>query len=164
MRKICVKRCERAGGDSAERGVAMTGSNRQRQNRGVQGVGGLNGYVMPSRNVTVRRERQLLPNGRVIEYTYRSQTVLNDDCATTNEFVDYPYVDCGCSKPRKVTCCLNPRCRKTVCEKCWRYCRACGLKYCTACLKPKALHKQSVLMCRDCTMGLFAGLLRKLFG
>lgn len=143
----------------------MNGPIRRPQPGGAQVPGRVDGYVLPSGRYILRKERRRLPNGRVVEMVSMVDTSLNGEYATTVHVLEYPETDDGIAPRsiRDIHSCSNPRCRRTVTGRHCGCCRSCGLDYCSACLTSRAVHRRTVLMCRECATPWLLKLIKKMF-
>lgn len=115
-----------------------------------QGFGGQRPVVPLGREV-IRVERRRLPNGRVVEFTWRSQTIVQGNLSRTTELIELPYTDDGCAPVdmNDVYACM--RCGSTVTGLHARTCCLCGLVTCSRCLTQVALNGIPTLVCNFCS-------------
>ena len=143
----------------------MNGSPRGQQSSAVPGGTGLSGYVLPTGQYVLRKDRRWLPNGHLVEILSVVKTSLNDADAKTIHVLSYPTTDCSCPvlTIESIRSCSNPRCLATVCRKHWGTCRKCGRGFCSACLTSDEMHGFTVVVCRRCCTPGFVKFLKSLF-
>lgn len=141
----------------------MNGPIRRPQPGGAQVPATPGEYVLPSGRYVVRKERRRLPNGRVVEMVSMVDTSLNGEYATTVHVLEYPDTDDGIA-PRNIrdmtSCSL---CLRTITGRSWQWCRACGDRCCSKCIRTKVVHGISVVMCRECATPWLVKLIKKMF-